>query len=97
MIDVILDTKKRQIVRVEVESSDGNLYLGQIVAGPSMPDDIRELFVEYSERIDTQVLTGLERYESAIEAHGFMLAASGTRVHDLQIIGDKVSFRIAEG
>jgi hypothetical protein len=95
---LLMDQDRRVLGKVEVDRTEGTLRVGRFFP-LDWPEDLRNLFNEYDELINDQVLAALDDIEEKIEACGFCVSparsADCTPITDLQISRDnRISFRL---
>jgi hypothetical protein len=95
-----MDTKQRQLGRMQIERQEEDLLSGTFVPGAALPS-VEQLFHEFEAAVEVQALPVIETLDATIAALGLHLQWPDTRepitVQDVQIWSDgSITCRLCE-
>jgi hypothetical protein len=87
----LIDAEQRQLGQITIECMDEDLVLGTFAPGPDFPK-VEDLFHNFEEAVNLQVLSIVDELDAQIGALGLRLCPSEEsepiRVYDVQIWSD---------
>ena len=94
----LVDRQGQQLGQIEIERREENLIFGRFVPGPAF-STVQPLFQEFEEAVNLQVLSVIDKLDTAIAALGLQVHTPGAsqclEAHDVQIWSDgSITYRV---